>query len=287
MTHRLTARSRDYGARIARAIALIAANPRRPPALEEMAAAAAFSPYHFHRIYRAMTGETPAETLARERLSRAAALLLREPWPVARVARDCGYGSAAALTRAFRAAYGLPPAAYRAARGIGARLPRPTPSREETTMFDVTIQDIPALHLAALPHHGPYNEIGGTFGRLQAWAGARGLLGPGSRVLGLYHDDPRSVPAKDLRSDAAVTVPPGTAVEAGMRLLDLPAGRAAVLVFRGPYAELERAYDWLYQDWLPASGEEPADAPVREEYLNDCRALPPAEWLTAIMVPLK
>jgi AraC family transcriptional regulator len=99
----------DYGRRIARAIALIAADPARNPGLEELAAAAAFSPYHFHRIYREVTGETPAETLHRERLSRAAALLVRGGQPVAAVAKACGYGSAAAFTRAFRAAYGIPP----------------------------------------------------------------------------------------------------------------------------------------------------------------------------------
>jgi AraC family transcriptional regulator len=61
----------------------------------------------------------------------------------------------------------------------------------------------------------------------------------------------------------------------------------AVLVFKGPYAELEAAYTWLYRDWLPNSGEEPADQPPREDYLNDPKALPPAEWLTAVMIPLK
>jgi AraC family transcriptional regulator len=85
----------DYGRRIARAIALIAADPARNPGLEELAAAAAFSPFHFHRVYREITGETPAETLARERLSRAAALLVRDALPVAVVAKRCGYGSAA------------------------------------------------------------------------------------------------------------------------------------------------------------------------------------------------
>ena len=34
-------------------------------------------------------------------------------------------------------------------------------------------------------------------------------------------------------------------------------------------------------------GEEPADAPCLELYLNDCRSLPPAEWLTEILLPLQ
>jgi len=277
----------DYGRRIARAMALIAADTARPPSLDQLAEAAAFSPFHFHRLYRELTGETPAETLARERLSRAAHRLVRGDEPVAAVAKRCGYGGAAAFTRAFRAAYGLPPAAYRAAGGIGTPSMPKSQQTVESPVFDVTIHEEPALHLAALPHRGAYNGIGTVFDRLMAWAGARQLIGPETRFLGLYHDDPVSVPAAALRSEAALTVPPGTEASEGVHLLDLPATRVAVLLFKGPYAELEPAYTWLYRDWLPQSGEEPDDQPSREDYLNDCRALPPSEWLTAIMLPLK
>jgi AraC family transcriptional regulator len=276
-----------YGRRIARAIALIAADPARNPGLEELAAAAAFSPFHFHRIYREITGETPAETLARERLSRAALLLAKEALPVAVVAKRCGYGSAAAFTRAFRAAYGIPPAAYRDSGGIGSTLPARIATPTETGMFDIEIRVEPALHLAALSHRGPYGQIGTVFDRLMAWAVARRLVGPATRFIGLYHDDPSTVPARDLRSDACLTVPAGADPADGVRILDLPASRVAVLVFKGPYAELERAYSWLYRDWLPASGEEPADQPAREDYLNDPRSVPPAELLTAVMLPLR
>jgi AraC family transcriptional regulator len=276
----------DYGRRVARAMALIAADPTRTRSLDELAEAAAFSPFHFHRIYREITGETPAETLARERLSRAAVLLVRGGQPIAAVARASGYGSAAAFTRAFRAAYGIPPAAYRDAGGIG--LPRrPTAEKGETTMHEITIRQEPALRLAALEHRGSYDAMGGTFDRLSAWAASRGLIAPETRFLGLYHDDPTSVPEKELRSDACLTVPAGVEGADGVRIVELPPTRVASLVFKGPYAELEGAYSWLYRDWLPASGEEPADQPCREDYLNDPRSLPPGEWLTAVMLPLK
>jgi DNA gyrase inhibitor GyrI len=35
----------------------------------------------------------------------------------------------------------------------------------------------------------------------------------------------------------------------------------------------------------PQAGEEPDEHPVMGEYLNDCRRLPPAEWLTDILLP--
>jgi AraC family transcriptional regulator len=274
----------DHATRVARAMALIAARPHDPPGLEALAAAAAFSPFHFHRVYHLVAGETPAQTAARARLGGAAAALLKGAAPVATVARRAGYGSQAAFTRAFRAAYGIPPGAYRARGGLGI----PRTAQETPAMFPVEIRPFPALRLAALRHAGPFDGMGATFDRLMVWGAGRGLLGPDTRFVALYPDDPRTVPAAQLRSDAGFTVGPGVTPEGEVRLLEVPAfARVAALRFQGPYAELEPVYDWFYGTWLPASGEEPADAPVMEEYLNDCRALPPAEWLTDILLPLR
>lgn len=269
----------DHAARINRAVHHLSGRLECTPSLEELADVAAFSPYHFHRVYRAMMGETPTETLTRLRLSRAAAALIRTEQPMARIAREAGYGSVAAFTRAFREAHGLPPGAYRHRAGIGAIL--------EHDMTEVTFTDLPAMHLATLRHRGAYTEIGGTFERLAAWAGGSGLAGPQTQFYGLYWDDPHTVPADQLRSRAAMTVAEGTPLAPEVEALSLPPLRCARLRFQGPYSELEGAYDRLYGQWLPASGEEPAEHPVLEHYLNDCRTLPPAEWLTDILLPLK
>jgi AraC family transcriptional regulator len=274
----------DYAARIVRVLRHLSAHPGRSVTLQELADVACFSPFHFHRIYRAMLGETVAETLARERLSLAAADLLRTARPVAGVARRAGYGSAAAFTRAFRAAYGTPPAAYRAAGGIGAVISHPG---EEETMQPVTIRELPPLRLAVLDHRGPYTEIGGAFARLGAWAAGRGVMRPDMRYFGMYHDDPTSVPPAALRSLAAVTVPATEAGDATVRIMESSPMRVAVLRYRGPYGEIEGAYTSLFRDWLPDSGEEPAEHPCIEEYLNDPKTTPQAELLTDILVPLK
>ncbi len=153
-------------------------------------------------------------------------------------------------------------------------------------MYKVTLKQFAGLSLAGLPHRGDYQAIGSTFERLYAWAGPRGLLGPGTRVIGVYYDDPATVPAADLRSLAAISVDPGFVPEGGIELVALPTGPVASVVHKGPYAELEGAYRYLYAQWLPGSGREPADRPCFEEYLNDPRQHPPTEWLTEIFLPL-
>jgi len=71
-----------------------------------------------------------------------------------------------------------------------------------------------------------------------------------------------------------------------LQTLTLAAGRYAVLEHRGAYAELHRAYDWLYRDWLLQSPYRLADAPCIKECRNDWQTTPPQELLTDIWLPL-
>lgn len=283
-----TATQRSYGTRIEKVVTHLGERLDQPLTLEALAAVGHFSPYHFHRIYRGLMGETVADTLRRMRLHRAAVELVRGTQTLTAIARHCGYGSAAAFNRAFAQAYGCPPGEFRRRRGADAILaPRPSqdPS-EDNAMYEVNITQREPVTVAALRHRGPYHDIGQAFERLGAWASGHGLAD--NRSFGVYYDDPESKPADELVSDACVEIPHGFALEnGGPQRLVIAGGRHAVLVHTGPYAELERPYRWLYGEWLPASGFEAADAPVVEEYLNDPRHLPPSEWQTAICLPLR
>jgi AraC family transcriptional regulator len=278
------ATSLDYGRRIDRVVAHIGDHLDEALDLETLAGIACFSPCHFHRIYRGITGETVADTVRRLRLHHAAFALAETREPIAAIARRAGYGSVAAFTRGFRAVYGMPPASYR--RQGRLVIPDRQPTEEDNTMYDVELRTTGPARLAALHHTGSYLEIGTVFERLFAWGAARNLLGPATRSFGIFHDDPHSVPVAQLRSQAGMTIGPAVEAEGGVHIVTLAGGRHAVIRHKGPYAELIRAYDWLYREWLPASGFETADRPCYEEYLNNPRTLPPEEWLTDISVPL-
>ena len=270
-------------ARIQRVIDHIVAHLDDPIDLDRLAEVACFSPYHFHRAYRYLLGETVADTVRRLRLHRAAGTLLESETAVARIARRAGYGSTAAFSRAFAGHYGRPPGAYR-----GTRRSFPFDSPEgETAMPDVTYRTLTPIRVAAVRHTGPYMEVGRSFDILMSWARARQLLRPGARSLGLYYDDPAAVAPAELRSDACLEVPEGVTGEGEVSIRTIAGGPHAVLRHTGPYAELERSYAWLYRTWLPTSGAEPAEAPIFEEYLNDPRSTPAAELITDIHLPVR
>jgi AraC family transcriptional regulator len=276
----------DYTERLERVFRWLADHLDDTLDLVHLADVACLSPYHFHRVYRAMQGETAAETVRRLRLHRAAVELIGGELPVARIARRAGYGGQEAFTRAFKTAYRVPPARYRAS-----FVPLPAASGQEIDMetmtYEATIREVPRIRVAALRHHGPYMNIGTTFERLMVLAGGQGLLGPAVRSFGVYYDDPTATAPNALRADACLAIAAGVVPGGDLQLQELRGGRYAVVLHVGPYAELDRPYRWLYGAWLARSGEEPDNAPLVEEYLNDVRSVPPTELRTEIWLPLR
>lgn len=101
--------------RIRRAIELMHAHMNRELPLEEIAAAAFLSPFHFARLFKKLTGASPHAYLATLRVARAQALLAETDLSISEVSERVGYSSASHFTKAFRQATGLAPRAYRAA----------------------------------------------------------------------------------------------------------------------------------------------------------------------------
>ncbi|MBP8531828.1 helix-turn-helix domain-containing protein [Streptomyces sp. MK37H] len=87
----------------------------------DMAAAAALSPAHFSRRFKAVFGESPHQYLLTRRLERAAALLLATDWTVTAVGVAVGVRSIGSFTTSFRRMYGMTPQPYRAAHLPAAR----------------------------------------------------------------------------------------------------------------------------------------------------------------------
>jgi len=102
-----------YETRLARVLDPIYDHLDEPLDMGRLAEIACLSPYHWHRIYQAMYGETVATTVRRLRLHRAAGYLANSSMPIAEIAERSGYSSLRSFSRTFRAVCGVPPARYR------------------------------------------------------------------------------------------------------------------------------------------------------------------------------
>ena len=284
-SERMAGMVQDYEKRLNRVVEHIHDNPGGDLSLDRLADVAALSRFHFHRVYLGVTGETVANTVRRMRLHRAAVALVQGSDSLALVARRVGYPNLASFSRAFAEAYQATPTAFRKRGEL-----RPVPLhliQKGPLMYPVTIRTDPARRLAAVPHKGAYPEIGRAFEKLGATIGPRGLFPQMGKMVGVYYDSPADTAAADLRSHAGFECGPEVPLAAPLEQVTLPAGRHAVLTYQGPYAGLPAAYDQLFGLWLPQSGEEPADSPVFEIYLNSPMDTAPDDLLTEICLPLK
>ncbi|WCM91945.1 AraC family transcriptional regulator [Acidovorax sp. NCPPB 2350] len=273
----------DYRERVAHVVAFIVAHPMAEHGLEDLAAMAHFSPYHFHRVYRSVVGETVAATVRRVRLARATHLLEQGRESITQVALAVGYDSPQAFTRAFGQFTGQSPQAFqRALHQVGPGGGGPFAEGAPAHPLAVQVIDRPAQRVLALRHAGPIATIPHTQRRLYLACGTRA-----AERLGASYGDP-GVPASGFRYYAAAVVPePHAAMDAALETLDIPAGRYARHRITGPYARIGAAMAALYARWLPSSGYEPDDRPALEHYLNSPRDAGQADLLTDLLIPIR
>jgi AraC family transcriptional regulator len=276
---------RRYERRMRRVIEHVYDHLDQPLDLNAVADVAHLSPHHWHRVYHAMCGETPAQTVRRLRLHRAAGELASTREPIMRVAERAGYPNLQSFTRTFKAEYGFPPAAFRS-RGQHSDF---VWQRDVAggAALDVRVQTLPPAVLLGIAHRGSYMAIGRAFDLLFARVAAVGVAQPGMRMFAQFHDDPDLTPEPELRSFAAVAGCGDAPDDAGLQRIEWPGGPHAVVLHTGPYSTMRATYRWLYGRWLPASGYEPVGVGVLEEYLNSPRDTAPQALRTRIALALR
>ena len=118
MTKIKSSTRKEYIARINRVVDYLHDHLDKKVSLEELAKVAAFSPFHFHRIFKGMVGESINEYVARLRLQWAATMLLYNPHcSITEIAFTCGFSSSANFARAFKQHYGCSATKFRKMKG--------------------------------------------------------------------------------------------------------------------------------------------------------------------------
>jgi len=295
-----TATLNDYKQRLLRVLVHIQEHLDEGLALEELARLACFSPFHFHRIFKGMVGESVKEHVRRLRLERAASRLKLGAQPVVGIALDAGYESHEAFTRSFRSVFGVSPSGFRSSSrrpevaatpsGLhfadGRRVSHFKTIQSGGKKMEVKIARRAPLRVAFMRHVGPYSAVGKTWDRFLPVLGKEGLLGGDTQFIGLCHDDPEVTPPSRARYDACVSVDERFSPTGEIGVQMLAGGEYAVTTHFGPYDKLGRTYTRLLGQWLPRSGRQLRSCPCFEVYLNDPQGTDPKDLLTDIYAPL-
>jgi AraC family transcriptional regulator len=316
----------EYTARINRVIDYIEANIGKDLSLAELAGVALFSPFHFHRIFSAMVGETLNGFIWRIRVEKAADRLINNPRKsVTEIAFECGFSGSSTFARAFREAFHMSARQWRSGGFLQDSKAGKTDSKEGQAVrnvrkdFDVQVyytenmnkqlwrvemkpnkeliasvevKDIADIHVAYIRHIGPYagdqQLFGNLFNRLCTWAGPRGLLRfPETKFVTIYYDNPEITDENKLRTDVCITVPADTQVDGEVGKATIPAGKYAIAHFEINPERYGDAWNAVYGGWLPESGYQPDDRPCFELYLNNPEEHPEGKHIVDIYVAVR
>ena len=305
----------DHAQRLNRALDYIDTHLSEPLSLEQVSSQACYSPYHFHRIFKATMGETLNRYIQRLRVEKAAASLLMTRTSITEIALACGFSCSAAFARTFKEHYGISAGTWRSGQGkhkskIHQRLrnipeaaaikPVYTASKpiqwriymNETLSTTVRIEELEPMEVAYLRHMGPYqgNEelFSRLFTQLFAWAGPRGLINfPKTRILSVYHDNEPLTDDDKLRLSVCMTVPEETPAEGEVGRMRIEGGTYAIAPFTLEPKEYVKAWDMVFSQWFPASGYQSDDRPCFEVYLNSPDDHPEGKHEVEIHIPVK
>ena len=262
----------SYYGRISRVVAEILADPSAAHTLESLAAVAHLSPFHFHRIYRALTGEGVAETVRRLRLAQAARHLAQGVGPVTGIALDAGYDSPQAFARAFREFTGVSPSDYQARHGEIAASP---------AMKHVEVAPVDVL---CLRHEGPIASIGLSYRKLFALLAGKIALNDLPVQIGISTGDPDG---SDFVYRAGLVASPLAEQIEGVEVFRLEGGLYASHRLIGPYALIAPTFQALFGQWLPQSGFEPVNRPALEFYRTRSELGERPDSVTDLMIPIR
>lgn len=233
--------------------------------LDRLSQIAAFSKFHFHRQFAATFEMSVHRYVQLARLKRASHQLADKAQTVTDTAMDAGYEAPDAFARAFRQRVGQSPSAFRTSPDWTSWLSAFGPlelARSKLMQItfdtaDVTIHDVPETPVAVIEHRGDRATFAETRQRFIDARTTAGLSPETSPIYMVFRSEREPADPADYSVDLCFpTDDPAVATGA------IPAGRCAVLRYPGNTQNLEPAAQFLYHDWLPASGEEARDFPI-------------------------
>jgi AraC family transcriptional regulator len=291
----------EYLSRLNRTIDFIHSHSHEDLNLDRLAEVACFSKFHFHRIFKAILGETVNEYVQRIRLEKALSqLILNRFKSITEIALECGFSSSQNFARSFKAQYGITPSRVRAEYGWDSTLKQMEKIKGQDTNklqldekalatyntlqrqlslertlarpsnMQVTVKKLPPYRVAYIRSWGPYSVEAGlaAFTRLLQWAGPRGLVNEEALLLGVVSNNPDVTPAEKLIYDACITVPETIEADRWVNIQLIPGGDFAVHHCEIDIHHQEDEWKRLVLNWLTQSEYQPDDRPYYAIYYN-------------------
>jgi len=258
--------------------------------LDTLSSLANVSKFHFHRLFSVINGENLHHYVKRLRLERAAFRLKFTSDPITDIALESGYQTSSALTKAFSQQFKVNPRKFRQSTNDK---PGSIPEfgsfqASKENILNIDVVEISELKVIYVRRTGEYN-----IAAERAWKDIYSniyhchiSIPECSKQIGITYDSPVITETNKIRYEACITFDQNDSTfekNRGVAVKQIQGGKYAVFTYKGDYAQLWLAYNYIYSEWLPATDYALADKPSFSEYRN----FTDPEKLIDIYIPIK
>jgi AraC family transcriptional regulator len=304
---------KEYYFRINKSIDYIKENLHKELSLEKLAILSNFSKFHFHRIFKSVTGTTVNEFVKNAKIERALFFLMNNPSKtISEIANDCGFLSISSFSRSFREVKQITPSEWRKLyqnSNIGitdSNIGKMQSEIEnylalklnnlkkiemsEIMKLDFEIKKLEAFNVIYIRSLNIHNHDSETFGemfkQLFSWASPRNLVNfPETKVLTVYRSNANLLGM--LQADVCLSVPKKTVGEGIIGSTIISGGLYAIFHKEAPMSECFKTWNYIYEVWFEENGYQPDNRNFFLSHLNDPKLHPENFHIIDIYIPIK
>lgn len=297
--------NQDYIKRINTILLFIDENLDSELSLEIVAKVGFYSPFHFHRIFKAITNETLNLYITRKRIEKTASLLLHQKnIGITELSLQYGFNSNSSFTRTFKKFYGISPSEFRRTkpkysmiRQVESKNGQVKGLSEEyicninnqinwiTMNAKIEIKELPKMDLAFITKIG-HEGLGDAYAKLMKWAATKGLLKEDSKMATIYHDSFKITDPDKVRVSACLILNEKTEVSGEIGLTTIEKGKFIVGHFEIGIHEFEKSWTGLFI-WMNENGYKKADRNPFEIYHNNFNEHPEKIAIVDFYIPIE
>ncbi|WP_044212517.1 GyrI-like domain-containing protein [Flammeovirga sp. OC4] len=297
---------KEYKNRIDRVFEFISENIDADLSLNKVAEVACFSPFHFHRIFKFITGETLNEYVTRQRIEKSALDLLHQDEAITTIAYKYGFSDNSSYSRSFKKYFGVSPAGFKKEnpyrhskiRQLKSKIGQEYPDYSKYICIidhlkkwifmnaKIEIKETQPFNAAGVTHIG-VEGIENAFEKLVKWAIPKGIFNNPKAKMGRMFFDSFKVTAPDkVRMSAFLITEKPFEKEGEVSLLQVNKTKCIVARFEITQDEFEKSWTSLFL-WMNENGYKKSTENPFEIYQNDFREHPAQKFIVDFHIPIQ
>ena len=298
--------SEEHIKRIRKVLNFIEENLDNELSLENLAEIGNYSPFHFHRIFRGIIGETLQEYITRNRMEKSTMLLSHQKQkPIEDIFSEVGFKSNSTFSKTFKKYFGVSPSVFRknTPEKFSKILPMNSNNGQKEVVFQqylyninqmknfmettakIEVKELPEMNLASVLSIGVQN-IDNAYNKLISWGISKNLFPRENvKMISVYHDSFKVTAPNKVRIHACMLLDEPIKTDGEIFPETLPKGRHIVGSYFIGIHEFEKAWQGLFL-WMNENGYQYKRTFPFEIYHNNFKEHPEKKCRVDFCIPI-